>query len=536
MKMELNSLTKFIICVVFCVILLLTVDSHAHASSEYKSVIPRQEVQISERLKQKPLFFDGMKLKTDEASSISTTAQGISQVIDVFLIKKSLRFDLLICGEATPHIRDLVDKVLSEIGKQISTKVFHSRKMDDCIRQKLDKSVVIFTQNHKNLMDFNFNNAYFNKHNKLPTYYKIFFYVEEDTTGISNFNTPKLNIKHLVYMPITAYEFLLLNERDKLKLKAVSYFTEGQCEEAKIEGLNSMNKASGTWSKKLENFDHLINFHGCLITFFQLLGPIFYADELKGLLGRSNTVEAAFEIKQRVQRGNLTYRGVYYEITKMVAKKANFTAYHQIMIIYIPHIDLPPQRGIILYSEMRMQPILVTKLIFSSHETTSAHLTTPYAHINLYFLITPNDFYTNYEKLFFPFEKYAWMWFGLSFGLAFGTIKLVNKLQRRVRNVVFGFGIKSATYNALSIFFGISQYKLPRENFARILLAMFLFLCLIFRTCYQSKMFEFMTTDMRKPAPENLEDLISMNYTVVVENDDITVMAIFDEMINGRVG
>jgi hypothetical protein len=539
MEFDCDSLTKFLVCV----ILFLTVESHAHASSENKGVILRHEIQMSERLKQKPSFSDGMKIKPDEASSISTTAQGISQVIDVFLIKKLLRFDLLICGEATPHIRDITNKLLSEIGKQTSTKVLHLPNLDNCKKHMLYNSVVMFTQNHKNLMIFNnYNNERDNpnKHRKLPTYYKVLIYVEEDATGISDFITPKLNLAHLKFMPLFAFEFLLLNERDTLKLKAVSYFTEGQCEDAKIKELNSMNKPSGKWSKNLDNFDYLTNLHGCLITFLQLLGPIFYADELKGLLAdRMKFSERVPEMKKIIEAGNLTYRGVFYEIVEMVAKKANFTAYHQISFPTSRQMSiresLVPQKGKILLSELEMQPLVVTKTFYNLQETT-IHLKNPYASINYYFLVTPNDFYTNYEKLFFPFEKYAWMSFGLSFGLTFGAILLINRVQRRVRNVVFGIGIKNPTFNALSIFFGISQTKLPRENFARILLAMFLFLCLIFRTCYQSKMFEFMTTDMRKPPPASLEDLISMNYTVVLEKGDHMALALFGEMINGRVG
>jgi hypothetical protein len=193
MKMEFNcdSLTKFFVCV----ILLLTVESHAHASSVDKSEILRKDVQMSERLKQKPSFFDRMKTKPDEASSISTTVKGISQVIDVFLIKKSLRFDLLTCGEATPHIRDLVDNVMSEIGKQISTEVLQIPNINNCIEHMLKRSAMIFFHKHENVISFNENNHY-NKvvHEFLPAYYKIFIYVEEDATGISNFHTPKLEV------------------------------------------------------------------------------------------------------------------------------------------------------------------------------------------------------------------------------------------------------------------------------------------------------------------------------------------------------
>jgi hypothetical protein len=82
-------------------------------------------------------------------------------------------------------------------------------------------------------------------------------------------------------------------------------------------------------------------------------------------------------------------------------------------------------------------------------------------------------------------------------------------------NLFFFLGNFSPAYNALGIFFGISQLQLPRESFSRFILLLFIWFCLIFRTCYQSMMFEFMTSDMQKPLPASIEDLRDMNYTIV---------------------
>lgn len=72
-----------------------------------------------------------------------------------------------------------------------------------------------------------------------------------------------------------------------------------------------------------------------------------------------------------------------------------------------------------------------------------------------------------------------------------------------------------AGFNAMGQFFGIGQTKLPREFFSRCILLLFIWFCLMFRTCYQSMMFEFITSDMRKPTPETFEDLVKYNYTIV---------------------
>ncbi|KAG5671226.1 hypothetical protein PVAND_001435 [Polypedilum vanderplanki] len=74
-------------------------------------------------------------------------------------------------------------------------------------------------------------------------------------------------------------------------------------------------------------------------------------------------------------------------------------------------------------------------------------------------------------------------------------------------------------YNVVAIFMGISQLRLPNESFSHSIWLIFILFCLIIRTCWQSKMFEFMTSNMRKPLPESIDDLKKMNYTImVVEN------------------
>jgi hypothetical protein len=77
--------------------------------------------------------------------------------------------------------------------------------------------------------------------------------------------------------------------------------------------------------------------------------------------------------------------------------------------------------------------------------------------------------------------------------------------------------VTNPAYNALGIFFGISQLRLPCESFSRFVLLLYIWFCLIFRTCYQSMMFEFMTSDMRKPVPASIDDLILMNYTIFTD-------------------
>ena len=154
-------------------------------------------------------------------------------------------------------------------------------------------------------------------------------------------------------------------------------------------------------------------------------------------------------------------------------------------------------------------------IIFQFSETQTSLNDFPFAIENHYLLITPSELYTNYEKLFFPFDQTTWILLTLTFSIAFAVILVVNQLPRWIRNYVYGDGVEMPAYNMVGIFFGIGQVRLPRHYFSRTILILFVWFCLIFRTCYQSMMFEFTTSDMQKPLPETLEDLFEHNYTIV---------------------
>jgi hypothetical protein len=65
-----------------------------------------------------------------------------------------------------------------------------------------------------------------------------------------------------------------------------------------------------------------------------------------------------------------------------------------------------------------------------------------------------------------------------------------------------------------SIFFGISQPKLPTSNFARIILITFVYFCLVIRVAYQGVQYELICKDLRKPAPKTIDQVFEYNYSI----------------------
>jgi hypothetical protein len=144
-------------------------------------------------------------------------------------------------------------------------------------------------------------------------------------------------------------------------------------------------------------------------------------------------------------------------------------------------------------------------------------------------MITLGDLYTDYEKLFLPFDATTWALLLGTFAIAQFTILIVNRMSKRVQNIVYGEGINIPSLNIVSTFFGVSQPKLPIKTFPRFILIIFVLFCLIFRTAYQGVLFDFMTSDMRKPHAQTIDDLINDNFTIYSEKESTLVRVMTEE-------
>lgn len=150
----------------------------------------------------------------------------------------------------------------------------------------------------------------------------------------------------------------------------------------------------------------------------------------------------------------------------------------------------------------------------------NSHVSPIFLDLHFQIFVTPSEFYSNFEKLLLPFDTTTWNLLAALFSIITIVIIVASFMSKSVKKIIFGRNIKRPGLNVTQIFFGIGQTRLPRESILRFILIFFVLFCLIMRTCYQSKMFDFITTDMRKPPPETIEDVIDRGYTFVISNEN----------------
>lgn len=129
------------------------------------------------------------------------------------------------------------------------------------------------------------------------------------------------------------------------------------------------------------------------------------------------------------------------------------------------------------------------------------------------FVTPPGDLYMPLEKMFFMFQDDVWIAITATLLITLATIQCINFCGTKCRDFVYGRNIDTPTLNLISIFLNGGQNKVPRRNFARFMLMLFVIWSLVIRTCYQSELFKYLQADIRHPAPATIDDLIKMNFT-----------------------
>jgi hypothetical protein len=202
-------------------------------------------------------------------------------------------------------------------------------------------------------------------------------------------------------------------------------------------------------------------------------------------------------------------QGVLYQILMVLAKMLNFEinlfTWSRAMGTELKHFE-DNKIDLIVFSACFPTENKI-KSVVSSH-----HITHPFLSEVEFFVVPPGEEYSGFDKLVLPFDSPTWFLIGLTFFVAFSIIFIVHFLSTKIQDFIFGNNVLSPTFNIAAHFFGLGQIALPRRNFPRFLLTIFILFSLIIRTAYQGKNFEFLQKEMRKPEANSVEEMINRNY------------------------
>lgn len=130
------------------------------------------------------------------------------------------------------------------------------------------------------------------------------------------------------------------------------------------------------------------------------------------------------------------------------------------------------------------------------------------------FRVTRGSTFSPMEKLIKPFDFPTWTLSFVTFVVGFFVIFLISQLPKIIQDFVFGESVQFPSYNLVQIFFGIGLTILPDRNFSRFIFLMFTILCLVLRTAYQGKMYDFLQYNIRHTHAESIQEIIDREIPV----------------------
>lgn len=414
-------------------------------------------------------------------NDLEAISSAILDVINTFYIKKEISFEFCIEFGATVRIEAIFNSLQKHNNANFASTLLYKKKPINFENwMYLTKSSIIFASGclayqtiHR---DSILSNSYLQP-------LKFLIFIENCPLDLMKQNIASyVTRKRQTFQAgdIETFEYILINDGSSLHLSVIEWFTSEKCNEPQLRLLNTFNLVSRNWTEPLEDFENFNNFHGCPLGMWVINDKTIWNRIVYNNDSRSYEAEGLIP-------------NVFYEMSK----KYNFkpTSY--------------PTRGVFGDHEVCFEIYRI-----ESYSLQILQMTTPFLEIADWIFATPGELYTPYEKLLLPFDLWTWICLLICFISAFLVVLFVNRLPSFFKFRVYGEKVKTPGMNIVSIFFGHEQRREPIGGTARFMLINYVFFCLIFRTCYQNKLFEFMTSQPRKSPPKTIEDLRQQNYTM----------------------
>jgi hypothetical protein len=139
---------------------------------------------------------------------------------------------------------------------------------------------------------------------------------------------------------------------------------------------------------------------------------------------------------------------------------------------------------------------------------------TSYVNDQIIFVIPGGRELTAVERLVYPFHLLLWI---SIFGILVFAVLIICLIRRRLRSAqdfMFGQNVGNPFVNLMIGFIGGSQTNLPRTNFARFLLMMFLIYSLIIRTLYQAAFYELLNSKKLYGEVKSIDELLESDFKI----------------------
>jgi len=413
--------------------------------------------------------------KGQETEVISTF---ISKACEDFFIEKSIKFIVMVYGVPTERLDDISNGlVVNLINKYPMLPVINL----ESIFFSIDISMVILMKDKINFQNYR-------RESKIKldpgSDQKVFIYIDE--LDLSK-DEPIADLRPTEYLIHNSEDFLFLSTLIR------------NCMLNSLEILYVFDKNLNTLTQKDKNYNKYENIYGCRVLIYGHIGRMIYFKEYNeqvlNCLYSDKNCQSLMHLLVETEEPE----GLMIDIFNILSKIHNFKPIFRVANIFLKR-DISDEGKIKFPTvEIGMPEIGQTDY----YRTSSIH---QYSKVYVIRSIIP----ISYDLLTRPFDLLTWIVVFMSLGVAFVVIFYMNLRLGTVR-ICPRKELTRPALNVLQIVFGCQQKKLPRANFTRFLIILFISLCFVLRICYWSQLVGFMATGVKRMS---LKDLMHSNYTI----------------------
>lgn len=377
---------------------------------------------------------------------------------------------------------DLVYEIVKEIGSKMKVVIEEANIVDKSLSKRGSPLIIILDSSKTSFEKIKQKLAYDNM--KFRKFYLLLLIdgIFEDVENILQ-----------VFWKFWIHNINVISEdlNGKISMHTFFPFSNQSCgNSSKLNLINEFNTSSMKW--KTENF---------------------YPEKFENLNLCSLKVAALSRsfpsvIVKNLTNGTKIFKGVEVDIMKEIANDLNLTTIFEAFNEVGAFFENGSSSVGILPAVYRKEVDVSIGTMSLQHERTQIlSETKSFLSVPTVIVIPKGDFVSPFEKLFRPFTLIVWLLLLTAVLISFAVI-LALKTSKRAYNFVIGKAVKNPFMNIFGTFCGLSQNKLPGNNFARFLLMKFLLFCLVFRCLYQGKLFNMLQIEIREKEVETIDEIL----------------------------
>lgn len=337
-------------------------------------------------------------------------AAAIAQVVRDYFMTRSEHFDFVVIGFETEKLRKIVSEVMK--ATKVIARVIHTEKS----RMMIDQSAVLLFDSVESHQEFVAAKKLYS--NKYPKDFHFLVYIQ----GLKKLEQSFGAFRHGSYILHQDSKSKLSD--DSLKLVTYEFYKQPDCNEAYLTKINQFSRITRTWKKREYFIEKFNNFNGC-----ELNIRVF------------NTPQA-FDVKSYNNETLKTIGGYGVTFNEQISRSLNYTYFYNVKM----DNKKSHNKTLIRDFDLNVNSLRMMKLLDPKKKWFS---TEPFMAVDDIILISKALVYTQFEKIFLPFQIEVWHWMIATLVIAVLAIVVFKLTPKLVQNFVFGSKVQTPILNLM---------------------------------------------------------------------------------------